>query len=608
MGVFRNFPYSNFHEMNMDEILKILKTMQEEWNATKAEWASYKDFIDNYFANLDVGEEVLQALRTMASTGELNTVIDPTIATETASWLSEHITPTTPAVDSSLSIAGAAADAKVTGDKINELLNDINIDVRNTIYNDNELSFDSEIEFEQGQFTSTGEQENAYWIRTPLESLFDNNFIIYNPQGLRWSLAAYNSDNSFAYYVSLGNEPTDESRTIFTDKILKIDYLNSYKYRLRVARTTYVTLTPEQSFVRIFKPWLDSNLINKKSNYRKPDITLTNALIYHVPSGGTGTEGSIYNTQYYRTSQLFRIRKGETIRAYGAGAPTVWLMAEFSSSGVFIRGIKLGDGKYHIYEHTADHDEWIRMCGQIQYYSTGQYPVITENDLTDKTIVFYKNTYYSDNIKNSPLYGKTITGIGDSLMAGSITGNEATWLHRLALKYNMTEHNLGVNGNAFTMGYGTGTPISVRYDTIPESDIIIVEGGANDKDGNAPLGSVTDTENTTFAGALNTVITGIRTMYPKATILFLTDYNRYPSHYRAYADKMIEVCKYRSMPVFDNTADANVALTETSMATWQDEGMALHGVANLHLSPKCYEKELLPKYEAKLLELMGVSN
>ena len=118
MGIFRQFPYSNFHEMNMDEILKIVKTLQEEWDTTKTEWASYKDFIDNYFENLDVSQEVLDALRILASTGELNTIIDPTIANATAEWLDEHITPTTPAIDSSLSVAGAGADAKATGDAI----------------------------------------------------------------------------------------------------------------------------------------------------------------------------------------------------------------------------------------------------------------------------------------------------------------------------------------------------------------------------------------------------------------------------------------------------------------------------------------------------------
>ena len=126
MGIFQQFPYSNFHEMNLDQIIKIMREMQDEWTNTKSEWASYKDFIDNYFANLDVSEEVLAALRTMAGTGELNEIMDPTIASETSDWLADHITqPTTPVVDTSLTVGGAAADAEVTGDRIRDLEADL---------------------------------------------------------------------------------------------------------------------------------------------------------------------------------------------------------------------------------------------------------------------------------------------------------------------------------------------------------------------------------------------------------------------------------------------------------------------------------------------------
>ena len=117
MGVYRHFPYSNFHEMNLDEILKILREMEDEWNTTKTEWNSYKDFIDNYFANLDVSDEVLQALRTMAGDGSLNTIIDPVIANAVTTWLTQHITPTTPAIDKTLTVSDAGADAKVVGNK-----------------------------------------------------------------------------------------------------------------------------------------------------------------------------------------------------------------------------------------------------------------------------------------------------------------------------------------------------------------------------------------------------------------------------------------------------------------------------------------------------------
>jgi len=117
MGIFRQFPYSNFHEMNMDEIIKIMREMQDEWAATRTEWSSYKDYIDNYFRNLNLNDEVLAALRVLIADGSLNNVIDPVIAAETARWLQEHITTTAgeTVIDNSLTIEGAAADAKAVG-------------------------------------------------------------------------------------------------------------------------------------------------------------------------------------------------------------------------------------------------------------------------------------------------------------------------------------------------------------------------------------------------------------------------------------------------------------------------------------------------------------
>lgn len=132
MGLFENFPYTNFHEINLDQIIKIMRQMQDEWQQVETDWDSMQDFINNYFDNLDVSEEVLQALQTMAGDGELNTIIDPVIVTETAAWLAEHITPTSPAVDNTLSIAGAAADAKATGDAVADLKEDINESVNGT--------------------------------------------------------------------------------------------------------------------------------------------------------------------------------------------------------------------------------------------------------------------------------------------------------------------------------------------------------------------------------------------------------------------------------------------------------------------------------------------
>lgn len=121
MGIFQQFPYSNFHEMNLDQIIKIMREMQDEWDATKTEWSSYKDFIDNYFNTLDVSDEVLSAMRIFAVDGTLNNILDPVIVSEVVEWLEANITPTTPIIDKSLSIENASAEALTTGANIKAL-------------------------------------------------------------------------------------------------------------------------------------------------------------------------------------------------------------------------------------------------------------------------------------------------------------------------------------------------------------------------------------------------------------------------------------------------------------------------------------------------------
>ena len=81
-------------------------------------YTQLQGFVNDYFDNLDVQEEINNKLDEMAESGELSDLLEPFIPDLITAWLNEHITPTTPIVDNTLSITGAAADAKVTGDEI----------------------------------------------------------------------------------------------------------------------------------------------------------------------------------------------------------------------------------------------------------------------------------------------------------------------------------------------------------------------------------------------------------------------------------------------------------------------------------------------------------
>lgn len=122
----RGIPYDFNGTLSLENKFVVLfKTVKEMFDAQDALVKSYKElyeFVNTYFDNLDVQEEINNKLDNMAREGTLLTIIKPTITDETTKWLAAHITnPTSPAVDKSLTVQGAAADAFMTGSLLSSL-------------------------------------------------------------------------------------------------------------------------------------------------------------------------------------------------------------------------------------------------------------------------------------------------------------------------------------------------------------------------------------------------------------------------------------------------------------------------------------------------------
>lgn len=141
MGIFRQFPYSNFHDMNMDEIIKIVRQLADEWAANQENWErlyndtnalyqeartaidEFKAYVLNYFATLDLQDEVNAKINEMVLNGSFDPIIYRALSPSVTDWLEENITvPSGVVIDSSLSIEGACADAKATGDWLRDIL------------------------------------------------------------------------------------------------------------------------------------------------------------------------------------------------------------------------------------------------------------------------------------------------------------------------------------------------------------------------------------------------------------------------------------------------------------------------------------------------------
>ena len=171
------YPYTDTSVLNLDWFLEQFKLLVEEWRSTEEQWAvmqqnfqtlegtvqTFTTFVENYFENLDVQQEINNKLDQMALDGTLSTLLAPLVddklpgvvdtklpsvvadqlSNEVAqqlpaevaaqiddavapkvppavtSWLDDNVNPVGSAVtiDSSLTITGSAADAKVVGDK-----------------------------------------------------------------------------------------------------------------------------------------------------------------------------------------------------------------------------------------------------------------------------------------------------------------------------------------------------------------------------------------------------------------------------------------------------------------------------------------------------------
>lgn len=113
---FNNFPYTDGHELNLDWVIKTYKDSVK--NALDAMELSEetKAYVNDYFSNLDVQEEINNKLDTMPIYQSVSDILRPSVIAAVNSYLADNFdNPDSPPVDDTLSVHGAAADAFKTG-------------------------------------------------------------------------------------------------------------------------------------------------------------------------------------------------------------------------------------------------------------------------------------------------------------------------------------------------------------------------------------------------------------------------------------------------------------------------------------------------------------
>lgn len=249
------FPYTNFHELNLDWVIAQIKTI----NQTKTETAGYAQEAKLYRDAAQV-----QASNALASANTANQAMNNALDSATAAlqsagnaaasasqaqqyaenigdpvagivtqWLQSHVDPATGyVIDNTLTIAGAAADAKAAGDAIrttNAVINDaIDFTASKNLIDQNALISGYYVNQINGELVASETQ-----AVTPMIPVSDNLVLSTNAYNLNATLR-------YAFYNSNGGFVSGASAAVIDDGVLNGRY---YKAIALPANATQIRLS-----------------------------------------------------------------------------------------------------------------------------------------------------------------------------------------------------------------------------------------------------------------------------------------------------------------------------------------------------------------------------
>ena len=372
---------------------------------------------------------------------------------------------------------------------------------------------------------------------------------------------------------------------------------------------------------------------------------------------GSSTHSSWKNTlnpsgTYYSYSEIFRVplagsivsftddnknSNGDTNFASAAAyvfsswkqnSPGVWIidLDSYNASGSDAVYTDKNGARTYTYTTTKD-NEYIRISfrsGQTSSFVPAEFPTVTVTGKAGAASVYEIETSssgkvdrlfdlaswktkdveraYFDNLK-----GLTINFIGDSYFAGDGLDSRYVWPALLGRKYDQTTVNQGKNGSAISNYDSSKNPMCQRYTSLPNNnpDVVVLQGGKNDYNVNAPLGEISSTDTKTFCGAVRTTIEGLRSKYPNAVIVCVTLWeignskNGIGLYGRDYGNAMIAVCADMGVPCINAmSAESGIIMTDASFRTQycRSSGDISHLNAEGHaLALQYFEKQLSEK-------------
>ena len=193
-----------------------------------------------------------------------------------------------------------------------------------------------------------------------------------------------------------------------------------------------------------------------------------------------------------------------------------------------------------------------------------------------------KNVNSSNIVEKIDYTTLTYNALGDSITYGTDIKTwgqlENPYPQLVKEKLDLKEvNNYGISGSSLANGSYSYAPMCHRYINMKDADIISVMGGINDFTKGNELGTINDTIDSTFYGALKVLASGLKEKYSNSFIFFMTPYktsymevNSLGYKLEDYVKAIVDVCQLYNIPILDMY---NKGQFENEMNEWYSDGI-----------------------------------
>lgn len=536
----------------LNNVIANMNTAESNDEITQTNITNAINYINNYFDNLDVTEDINNKLDEMTQDGTLSNIIssyiDPLINDQNTEIQNFKTTVNNEITTQNNRISLIESGAPLVVDSTDDMTDTSRIYVNTT--NGNWYFYDGDSWEIGGTYQSTGIAEGSINI-LQLDNILQKN---YNIEYDDWedlpnhntgyatisnNTLAFGDDNNFYYYeisLTAGDIINVNGWDYFNCVgIIIVDSDNNILYHTTKGLNTQTAVS---------KTFL-VNETGLKLYISRPSIDTSSNYIYKLEfTAGYRKVKAVYNNLLISTNTTLL----STIEDRYSASSTVGnriVITDDTNAVMYVYAMNKGQ-KYHITGHSIYavkgfiivDSTWniIEASNTSNVGSTSTKYEKTFVANTDGFIVFcdYNEAGYSievivDSIdikaSTSPLYGKKLYVAGDSISVGTDAdstqdGTKMTYDWFIKTRNNMTVTKDAISGSTLCPKDGrTDAFTTARYLSMPLNyDYYIFQFGTNDT---VNAGDLTDTTNSTFAGGINFLCNYLLSNNPTAKILFI---------------------------------------------------------------------------------------